>query len=141
MARTTSFDGRFEDMPLSVQRALSADRSYYDQAACRQRIDGTPKIAWLAEPKRRYKAGGQTYTGERLIELALLGCSMCPVQWECATTALDADERAGIWGDTLDRLATVRLAPVNHVTFFEMAKSTGVTVQRSIDLLASRHIT
>ena len=123
-------------MPLSALRALSVDRGYYNKAACRT-TDMTPKAAWLAEKGRRYSIGGHIYPGEKLIELALLGCSACPVQWTCASAAIKADERAGVWSDTLENLRWLSTLD-DHETILEMAQSTEVTVQRTIVMLRSR---
>jgi hypothetical protein len=132
MARTASFDGSFEDMPLSIRRAHEADRSYYAHAACRSMVD-TPKIAWLAEPGRKYTYGNHSYRGSRLIELALQGCAMCPVQWDCTKTAIEAGESAGIWGDTIDQINWLqRRYPNRALDIVEMARSTGVTIQNTI---------
>jgi hypothetical protein len=132
MARSASFDGSFEDMPLSIRRAHEADRTYYSQAMCRSLTD-TPKIAWLAESGHKYTYGNHTYRGSKLIELALQGCAMCPVQWDCTRTAIEAGEMAGIWGDTLDRVRWLgRRYPTRYVDVLEMARSTGVTVQKTI---------
>lgn len=138
VARSRSFDGGYDDLPLSIQRALQVDRSFYVDAAC-QTPSGTPKIAWVASPGGKYKVGANTYRGEKLIELALTICMTCPVQWECATAALDADERAGIWGDTLENLSWLRRKhPADYGKKIGMAQSTGVSVQRSIRLMRTR---
>jgi len=124
-------------MPLSVRRAHEADRSYYDRAMCRSIVD-TPKIAWLADPGRKYRYGNHLYSGTKLVELALKGCSMCPVQWDCARTAIQAGESAGIWSDTMDQLHWLyRTYPTRHIDIIEMARSTGVTVQKTIRHLRS----
>jgi len=136
VARSRSFDGGFDDLPLSIQRALQVDRSFYADAAC-STAQGTPKIAWIASPGRKYLVGANTYSGEKLIELALTVCSTCPVQWKCATAALEADERAGIWSDTLDNLHWLRRQGQHRETI-EMAESAGVTVQRTIVMLRTR---
>jgi len=137
MARSRSFDGDFDDLPLSIQRALEVDRSFYRDANCRT-SSGTPKIAWIAVAGRTYTVGANRYSGEKLIELALLGCATCPVQWECSACALQADERAGVWGDTLDNLKWLRRQG-NHEAKLEMAKSAGVTVQATVSILR-RHV-
>ena len=138
MARSRSYDGGFDDLPLSIQRALKVDRSFYDHAACRTDA-GTPKIAWVAAPGQRYKVGANNYSGTKLIELAMTTCSTCPVQWQCAIAALDADERAGVWADSLDQLHWLRRTyPRDYADKIEMAQSTGVSVQRTIRLLRQR---
>ena len=138
VARSRSFDGGFDDLPLSIQRALQVDRSFYTHAACRTER-GTPKIAWVASSGRKYQVGANYYSGDKLIELALTVCSTCPVQWQCANAALEADERAGIWADTLDNLHWLRRQG-NHQEKLEMAESAGVTVQRTIVILRT-HLT
>jgi len=138
MARVASYDGDFGNMPLSVRRAHEADRSYYPRALCRSIID-TPKIAWtVTEPNRMFTYGNHSYRGSKLIELALQGCAMCQVQWDCAKTAIDAGESAGTWGDSIDQLNWLaRSYPERHVDIIEMARSTGVTVQKTIRHLRS----
>jgi hypothetical protein len=121
---------------MSIQRAANVDRSFHRDAMCRTPGD-TPALAWTAESKRKYPLGGQTYTGEKLIELACEVCRHCPVQWECVTAAIEGDERAGTWSAPI---ADVRWLGHkkdwrDHVT---MARSTGVSVQRLIVLLRSR---
>jgi hypothetical protein len=136
MARSRSFDGGFDDLPLSIQRALRVDRSFYAEASCRTNEHTAPKIAWVASPGRNYKVGANRYSGEKLIELALSVCSTCPVQWQCASAALEADERAGVWSDTLENLHWLRRRG-NHEVTLRMAQSAGVTVQRTITMLRS----
>jgi hypothetical protein len=143
MARSRSFDGSFDDMPLSIQRAASVDRSYYAQALCINERNGTPKIAWLATPGKRYRVGANLYDGDKLIELALTTCSICPVQWECTRTAIDADERWGIWGDTLDNIAWLerrsRDLGQSSAAVLDGAKALGHSVQVTITRLRVAH--
>lgn len=134
MARTRSFDGTFDDLPLSMQRAARVDRSFYVDASCRNEVRDTPKIAWIAVPGKKYRIGSNIYDGEKLTELALLTCSGCPVQWRCAAAAIEADESAGIWSDTLDNVRWLGRRP-RHERVLEMAQSTGVSVQRTIVML------
>lgn len=135
MARTRSFDGGYDDLPLSLRRAHDVDRSFYVNAACRT-DQGTPKVAWVAAPGEHHRVGAHIWKGSKLIELALSICSTCPVQWQCATAALDADERAGTWGDTLENLHWLRRRhPGDYAKKIELAQSTGVSVQRTIRLM------
>lgn len=135
MARTRSFDGSFEDLPLSIQRAAAVDRSFYTDAACRRVRPGSPqRSAWIAEPGRKYRVGGNIYDGDKLIEFALLTCGGCPVQWKCAAAAIEAEERCGIWSDTLENLRYLARRR-NHRAILEMAESTGVSVQVTISML------
>lgn len=131
MARTTSFDGKFEDLPLSMQRAAQVDRSFYASASCRNDVRGTPKIAWTVTPGKKYRVGANIYDADKLIELALLTCQGCPVQWRCAAAAIEADESAGTWADTLDNIRWLSRRS-NWAVTLEMAQSTGTPVQRII---------
>lgn len=138
VVRIRSFDGAFEDLPLSVQRAALVDRSFYVDAACRRIKPGSPqKTAWLAESGRKYRVGANIFDGDKLIEFALVTCAGCPVQWKCAAAAIEADERAGIWSDTLENLRHLQRR-ANYATILEMAESTGVSVQRTIAMLRTR---
>lgn len=128
MARTRSFDGSFDDLPVSMQRAANVDRSFYSDAACRNEVRGTPKIAWTVAPGRKHRVGGNIYDADKLIELALLVCGMCPVQWQCAAAAIEADESAGTWADSLDNIRALSRRP-NWRVELELAQSTGVSVQ------------
>jgi hypothetical protein len=134
MARTRSFDGTFEDLPLSMQRAARANRDYYTDAACRKDTRPTRTIAWVAVPGKKYQIGANVYDGEKLVELALLTCASCPVQWRCAAVAIEADEAAGVWGDTLENIRWLA-KHTNHTHVLEMAESTGVSVQRTIAMV------
>lgn len=125
--RAVSYGGSFDEMPLAVQRAARVPRDYYDKALCRD-VDENIRIAWIAEPKVRYKFGTQRILGSVLNEFALETCRMCPVQWECAATALEADEAAGIWSDTLDNLRLLR----NRPDVLAKAKKRGVPVQDAV---------
>lgn len=137
MARTRSFDGTFDDLPLSLLRALKVDRSFYIDASCRNEIRNTPKIAWTATPGRKYQVGANVYDGDKLIELALLGCGGCPVQWRCASAAIEAGECAGTWSDKLENIRWLSKQP-NFEDALEMAQSTGVSVQKLIEQMRRR---
>jgi len=71
------------------------------------RKGGEPSV-WLVEPQERYKFGDGTVSGEQLLEVALGQCSLCPVQWDCASAAVEADEPWGVWGMTYDDLEWVK---------------------------------
>lgn len=128
MPRSASYDGSFDKMPLSVQRAASVDRSFYAKALCVNDVPGVPRRAWLAVPGTKYRLGGNLYEGEKLIELALTTCLICPVQWECAWAAIEAGECAGIWADTLDNLRLVR----RNKAKMDIARRQGTPVQVAV---------
>jgi len=134
MPRVASYSGSFDEMPLSVQRAASVPRDYYAQALCRPGESSTPSIAWTVEPgKKQHVVAGVIYDGDTLVELALLTCRICPVQWECASVAIAADEKAGIWSDTLDNLRVFREAPDVLLVLKERGVPVQVAAQRVAD--------
>lgn len=112
MPRAASYSGSFEDMPLSVQRAATVPRDFYDEAMCRPGRSEVISLAWIADPNQSYRLGTQRVKGTVLNSWALTVCHICPVQWECASAAIAADERAGVWGDTLDNLRALRNAGI-----------------------------
>jgi len=71
------------------------------------RKGGEPSV-WLVEPQERYKFGDTTIRGEQLLRVALGQCSLCPVQWDCASAAVEADEPWGIWSMSFEDLEWVK---------------------------------
>ncbi|WP_373070175.1 WhiB family transcriptional regulator [Gemmatimonas sp.] len=132
MPRNASYSGSFDEMPLSVQRAASVPRDWYDQALCRN-DNGFVKWAWIAEEKVTYKLGTQKIKGHVLHDLALTVCAVCPVQWECALGAIQADERAGVWGEHVDRLRFIANSPHQAA----QARAMGFTVQEAVQRIAT----
>jgi len=114
-----------------MQRAAMVDRSFYVDAACRNDVRNTPKKAWTAEPGKKYRIGANLYDGDKLIELALLTCSGCPVQWRCAAAAIEADEPAGTWSDTLVNIRWLGRRPDYQVAL-DRAQLNGMPVQQAI---------
>jgi hypothetical protein len=131
MARQRSFDGRYEDMPGALRRAHEVDRSYYKDALCRQ---VGHVAAWIVEPRGKYMLGGQKISGDKLLQAAHMICRQCPVQWECAAVAIEADERAGVWSDWIDNIRWLSLRK-DWKNRLQMAKSTGTSVQMLITIM------
>lgn len=120
-------------MPLSVQRAARVPRDYVEQALCRPEAHPQyPASYFTAESTAVFIHDGKRIKGAVLNEWALTICRMCPVQWECALVAIEAEESAGVWGDTLDNLRMVRNSPEVIV----QAKAQGVPVQVALRRLA-----
>lgn len=120
-------------MPLSVQRAARVPRDYVSQALCRPDAHpGYPASYFTADPKAVIIQGGKRIKGAVLNEWALTICRICPVQWECALVAIEADECAGVWGDTLENLQRVRDRP----EVIKLAQVQGIPVQVAIRNLA-----
>lgn len=55
--------------------------------------------AWYTEAGKVHELhDGTKVSGKVLTEVALTFCAMCPVQWECATWAINVDEPYCVWG-------------------------------------------
>lgn len=122
-----------EAMPLSLLRAGSVNRDFYEHASCRTDT-GVVKKAWTAESGRRYKIGEQTYTGDKLIELALEVCRHCPVQHDCANAAIEAGELIGTWAIRIEDIRFLSKRP-RWKEELELARSTGASVQSLVRML------
>lgn len=115
--------------PAWLLRAISADRSYYAQARCRTDT-GVVRVAWTAERTKTYQPlpGGETLSGETLIELAQLQCRLCPVQWDCVRTAIIAGEPVGTWADRIENVKWLGEQP-DWEDMVELAQEASMTVQ------------
>lgn len=63
--------------------------------------------------------------------MALTLCAMCPVQWDCAAYALNADEPDGTWAMSLKDRKWLRKQPDAH-KIVEQASFDGVPVQFAV---------
>lgn len=105
VARKSSFAGDTLVLSPMLLAAGEVDRSFYRDAACRQKHDGTPGLAWTAELKRSYQVGPNVFSGHKLIQMACIICKGCPVQWDCARAAIVASEPVGTWADKHENIA------------------------------------
>ena len=94
---------RGHDLPIGWKAEAACSRDRAPAVPAGGRKGGTPSI-WLVDPQERYLFGDTTVRGDQLTEVALGECSMCPVQWDCASFAVMADEPWGTWGMLLDDL-------------------------------------
>lgn len=106
------------------------------QAPCSK----TPRVAsirkggnpswWLVEPQEIYVYGDDVVEGDQLQELALQMCAMCPVQWDCVSAAVRANEPWGIWGVMPEDLARLtRMHGRRAETLIRQAEADGQPVQ------------
>ncbi len=140
VARTSALKGDFTTLPEAFARAGEVDRAYYSKALCRT-VNDTPKLAWVAEPSGKYRLGENAYRGEKLIEMALTVCAVCPVQWTCARAAIDGDERAGTWAAPMADLRWLRAAhPKQWRTIVDVAEAEGIPVHVAIRTARGLHM-
>jgi hypothetical protein len=97
--RPKSLDDSFDNLPKYIASAMAVDRSWSKDARCRtaQRDVRGP---WVVGANEIVRVGRSTYKGSELIELALMVCAACPVQYDCIRFALDTDSKWGTWSCT-----------------------------------------
>lgn len=135
MPKRSTFSGDVAQLPIHLQRALSVDRSYYSRAICRTPTD-TPKLAWTAERTKRYEVNGQQIPGPKLIQMAVMVCKSCPVQWRCAEAAIEAGEPVGTWGAPIEDIEWLSRRP-NWRRILDHAQVEQVDVATTIRRLRS----
>ena len=98
-----SFAGSEEDFPTYIVKALGLDRSWMDNGSCRGH-DLARKQAWTCRPSETVIIAGRKLDPKELIEAALMICSTCPAQYQCANWALEVREESGTWSMPHDDL-------------------------------------
>lgn len=120
--------------PPYVARAHLYDDSWKDHALCTGHIkEGSPfRQAWITDPSTKHRLGDQTVLGSTLIDVALTFCAMCPVQWDCATWAVQVRERCGTWAMPYERLEQMQANPERAIVIIDRARITGTPVQIAV---------
>ena len=94
------------------------------------RNGGQPGL-WIVDPRQTYRLGNETFTGAQLLEMALGLCSLCSVQWDCASYAVSASEPWGVWAMYHDDLVWL----MNHrdpERFIRKAEKRRVPIQFAV---------
>jgi len=103
LTRLKLCDGDIEELGVLITAAYEHDRTWASRGKCRgwNAEDELTPTPWQFDPKQRVTIvdGGRKVTlrGSELIELALMSCHSCPVQYACATYAVRARMLAGTW--------------------------------------------
>lgn len=105
-----SFAGSEEDFPTYIVKVLGLDRTWMDQGSCRNH-ELARKRAWTCRPSETVVIAGVRLDPKELIEAALMICSTCPAQYQCARWALDVREESGTWGMRHDDLLWLSRQP------------------------------
>jgi hypothetical protein len=85
---------------------MGVDRSWAQRGLCAKDTD-VPRLAWTKQKPMR--VNGQVISAKKLTEMAVGVCRLCPVQWECASYAIETGSGwgrggAGLWSTTMERL-------------------------------------
>lgn len=98
--RQRAFGGTEEDFPTYILKVLGKDRSWMEDAACRNH-ELARKCAWTCKSSDTFVLSIepilQLMDGKELIEAALSICYACPAQYHCALWAIEVREESGTW--------------------------------------------
>lgn len=122
-----------------MTRSHGLDSTWKTEARCAGKSNNPNSPwydAWFIEPKGKRNLGGAIVRGTELIKVALDICMHCPVQWDCATYALDSNEPQGTWGMAFEDLRWVKKQK-NAREIIDTARELGVAVQVAVP--AVRH--
>lgn len=105
MARIRAGDVDIDDLPVAYTRGHGKPIGWHAEARCRDNEQprasskrGAQVSPWLAKADETYVFVDRLTPGAQLVEMALIECSLCAVQWDCAAFAVTVREPVGIWG-------------------------------------------
>lgn len=110
--------------------AEGLDRDWIGEARCREgrrMASSDSGFMWTILPGERRDG----IRGDKWIELALLECGLCPVQWACTHYAIASEAFWGTWGCSQDDRAFLSKQS-GWETELLMASSLGQTVQAMV---------
>lgn len=116
------------DSPLSLLEAVyGLDRSWWARAACHGWIknDWAP-TPWTVSTSDTDMNGIKCH---KLVDLALLICSGCTAQYDCARYAVDGQIRAGTWSMRIKLLTEFLQKQPDAIELIDQAEAEGAVVQ------------
>jgi hypothetical protein len=109
VARVRAGDVDVEDLPVAYTRGHGRPIGWRSDARCKDieqpraaASDGSRVTPWLATTGETYVFVGRRTAGAKLIEMALLECAMCRVQWDCASFGVSVGEPVGVWAMSIE---------------------------------------
>jgi Transcription factor WhiB len=117
-------------VPIGWKAEARCGRQRAGMTALSLRKGGEPSF-WCVEPFETYRVGNDRVSGAQLLEIALGECSLCPVQWDCASAAVQADEPWGVWGMSFEALEWVKHLP-SPETFIRSAERRHKPIQFAV---------
>lgn len=145
MARVRTGNADVDDLPISFTRGHGKPIGWHAGARCRDeraphatplKGGGEPSV-WLVDPDRKYLFGTSVFKGAALQAMACLECSLCSVQWDCASFAVKVDEPIGVWAMSIDDRAWLQSQP-DAERVIRRAESAGRSVQFAVASLRRR---
>lgn len=122
--RTT--DGSVDDLPRYVRAGFGLDLSWKKEAKCKTET-GLAGKAWTTTSTETVTIGDERIPGRKLIQMAVMICRTCPVQWECARYAIKSEAEIGTWGSEISKIKTFG-ARHNYDDLLDMAKDADIPV-------------
>ncbi len=128
MARN-SLDSDLEDLPQYMISAFGVSRDWMRQGKCWKPTKRDPRNPWTMSAADAIVIGDTTYYGPELIELALMSCVSCPVQWACTRFALETWPNWGTWGLGISDLRWLHKHPGLADAILDESEEAGTPVQ------------
>jgi len=122
--RTT--DGSVDDLPRYVRAGFGLDLTWKEHAKCRTQTGLTGK-AWTTTSSETVNVGDERIPGRKLIQMAVMICRTCPVQWECTRYAIKSEAEIGTWGTEISKVKFLA-SRNNYEQLLDAAKNYDVPV-------------
>lgn len=134
--RTT--DGSVDDLPRYVRAGFGLDLNWKEHAKCRTQVGLTGK-AWTTTSSETVTVGSERIPGRKVIQMAVLICRTCPVQWDCTRYAIKSEAEIGTWGTEISKVKFLRSKP-NYNELLDAAKNFDIPVDDMVKELQSNRI-
>lgn len=138
MAKPKNTDGAIEDLGVLITAAYGLDTDWMIRGSCYKWAKNRPghPTPWQVAPGKKYvsppdaKPGQPTtiLSGTELVKYALIVCSGCPAQYECAQYAVDAKMDAGTWSMPITQLRWLKERE-DAVDLIRMARDNKIPMQ------------
>lgn len=144
VTREMTYGDGFELLGRLIVAAHGLDTAFMEQGRCRlpehfdpitgERIEHkdplTRKTIWMVDFHDIPEPGKPT--PRELINVALLICHSCPVQYECAHYAVDAEIRSGTYSARLANIKWLQRTPLKAHALIEEARAAGESVEHYV---------
>jgi hypothetical protein len=139
MARKSLTSTNVDTMPGYMAAAVGVSREWISQALCIDE-DGQSIRLWHVNRNDWVKVGpGPKVKGEKFVEMALLVCHGCPVQWHCARFAVLTNAQACTWAAPLEDIQWLGRQPDWEVVL-DVAEEDQLPVQVAIRRLRGARV-
>jgi hypothetical protein len=132
-----SLDDAWDLLPVSMAVAVGVSRDWAQQANCTVEGVHHPGAIFTIEPNEELLG----IEGKTWIQVALMSCFGCPVQWECTAFALRTWQNWGTWGLHIQDLRWLKKQGADAYTaLIDTARDHAVPVQVAVANAKSRQV-